>query len=59
MKEEENICQLCEKGFASKYNLKDHIQDTHCEQENAKCNLCGVTFLGNRNLQRGRINLSF
>ena len=47
----ENKCEICEKLFSSKQNLKQHITQVH-EGNNQKCEFCIKSFCNNDSLKR-------
>lgn len=37
-------CELCGKGFASKYSVETHLLGVHSDERNFKCEICSLAF---------------
>ena len=45
-------CDRCEKAFADKSTLSQHIKSVHDDIRDVKCNLCGNMFRSNQHVRR-------
>ena len=45
-------CELCQKGFVTKKDLRVHTEAVHLQVEKHKCELCDNTFYDKANLEK-------